>query len=72
MGATTITSYGETQAADRHQPQENTMKKYELTSESIVHLGKTLYRIKALVSFGSVGGNACAERVNKERMEGVA
>ena len=30
------------------------MKKFELTSESIVKLGKTLYRIRALVAFGDV------------------
>jgi len=30
------------------------MKKFELTSESVTFLGKTLFRIKALVSFGDV------------------
>lgn len=30
------------------------MKKFELTSESIVKFGKTLYRIRALVAFGDV------------------
>ena len=30
------------------------MKKFELTSESIVKLGKTLYRIRALMAFGDV------------------
>ena len=30
------------------------MKKYELTAESIVMLGRTLFRIKALVAFGDV------------------
>ena len=30
------------------------MKKYELTAESIVKFGRTLFRIKALVSFGNV------------------
>ena len=30
------------------------MKKYELTSETQDFMGRTLYRIKALVSFGDV------------------
>ena len=30
------------------------MKKFELTSEFVTFLGKTLFRIKALVSFGDV------------------
>lgn len=30
------------------------MKKFELTSETKVVLGKTLHRIKALISFGGV------------------
>ena len=30
------------------------MKKYELTAESIVKFGRTLFRIKALVAFGNV------------------
>ena len=30
------------------------MKKYELTAEFIEKLGKKLFRIKALISFGSV------------------
>lgn len=30
------------------------MKKYELTSETKVVFGKTLYRIRALLSFGNV------------------
>ena len=30
------------------------MKKFELTSESIVKFGRTLYRIRALVAFGNV------------------
>lgn len=29
-------------------------KKYKLTSEKIEHLGKTLYRIEALIDFGNV------------------
>jgi len=33
---------------------EEMTKKYELTSDSIVKNGRTLYRIKALVSFGDV------------------
>nr|DAL72567.1 MAG TPA: Putative transferase, nesg, ydcK, Structural Genomics.38A [Caudoviricetes sp.] len=30
------------------------MKKFELTSEFVTFLGKKLFRIKALVSFGDV------------------
>ena len=30
------------------------MKKYELTAESIVKFGRTLFRIKALVAFENV------------------
>lgn len=30
------------------------MKKYELTGETIVHLGHTLHRIRALISFNDV------------------
>ena len=32
------------------------MKKFELTSEFVTFLGKKLFRIKALISFGNVEG----------------
>ena len=36
------------------------MKKFELTTESITFLGSTLFRIKALISFGNVkAGELC-------------
>lgn len=42
------------------------MKKYELTAESIVKFGRTLYRIKALVAFGGVEEGELGGFVEKE------
>ena len=42
------------------------MKKFELTSETRVHLGTTLYRIKALISFGNVSAGDLGGFVEKE------
>ena len=42
------------------------MKKFELTSETRVYLGKTLYRIKALISFGNVSAGDLGGFVEKE------
>ena len=42
------------------------VKKYELTSETKVFLGKTLYRIKALVQFGNVNAGDLGGWVEKE------
>ena len=42
------------------------MKKFELTSETRVHLGKTLYRIKALISFRNVSAGDLGGFVEKE------
>ncbi len=42
------------------------MKKYELTSESMVFQGKELFRIKALVSFGNVKEGDMGGYIEKE------
>ena len=42
------------------------MKKYELTAESIVKFGRTLFRIKALVAFGDVEEGELGGFVEKE------
>mgnify|MGYP000783143203 CR=1 FL=1 len=42
------------------------MKKYELTAEFIEKLGKKLFRIKALISFGSVEAGELGGYVEKE------
>lgn len=42
------------------------MKKYELTSEFIVHVGHRLYRIKALKDFGSVKAGELGGWIEKE------
>ena len=42
------------------------MKKYELTAESIVKFGRTLFRIKALVAFGNVEEGEFGGFVEKE------
>ena len=42
------------------------MKKYELTAESIVKFGRTLFRIKALVAFGDVKEGELGGFVEKE------
>ena len=42
------------------------MKKYELTAESIVKFGRTLFRIKALVDFGNVEEGELGGFVEKE------
>ena len=42
------------------------MKKFELTSETRVHLGTTLYRIKALISFRNVSAGDLGGFVEKE------
>ena len=46
--------------------EEWTMKKFELTSETRVHLGTTLYRIKALISFRNVSAGDLGGFVEKE------
>ena len=42
------------------------MKKYELTAESIVKFGRTLFRIKALVAFENVKEGELGGFVEKE------
>jgi carbonic anhydrase/acetyltransferase-like protein (isoleucine patch superfamily) len=42
------------------------MKKYKLTNETIEHFGKTLYRIKALKSFGIVKKGELGGFIEKE------
>lgn len=42
------------------------MKKFELTSEFVTFLGKKLFRIKALVSFGDVEEGELGGFVEKE------
>lgn len=42
------------------------MKKYELTAEFIEQWGKKLFRIKALISFGSVEASELGGYVEKE------
>ena len=42
------------------------MKKFELTTESITFLGRTLFRIKALISFGSVKEGELGGYIEKE------
>ena len=42
------------------------MKKYELTAEFIEKWGKKLFRIKALISFGSVEAGELGGYVEKE------
>lgn len=42
------------------------MKKYELTAEFIEKWGKKLFRIKALISFGSVEAGKLGGYVEKE------
>ena len=42
------------------------MKKFELTSESVTFLGKTLFRIKALVSFGDVAEGELGGFIERE------
>ena len=42
------------------------MKKFELTSEFVTFLGKKLFRIKALVSFGDVKEGELGGLVEKE------
>ena len=42
------------------------MKKFELTTDTVLFLGKTLYRIKALVSFGSIEAGELGGFVEKE------
>ena len=42
------------------------MKKFEMTSESIVHIGRTLYRIKALIDFGNVKAGELGGYIEKE------
>ena len=41
-------------------------KKYELTSETKVSFGRTLYRIRALLSFGSVKAGDVGGWIEKE------
>ena len=43
------------------------MKKYELTAESIVKFGRTLFRIKALVAFGDVEEGELGGFIEKEK-----
>ena len=42
------------------------MKKFELTSEFVTFLGKTLFRIKALVSFGDVAEGELGGFIERE------
>lgn len=42
------------------------MKKYELTNEYIIYLGKKLYRIKALKNFGNVKAGELGGYIEKE------
>ena len=42
------------------------MKKFELTTESITFLGRTLFRIKALISFGNVKEGELGGYIEKE------
>ena len=42
------------------------MKKFELTTESITFLGRTLFRIKALISFGNVKAGELGGYIEKE------
>ena len=42
------------------------MKKYELTAEFIEKWGKKLFRIKALISFGSVEAGELGGYIEKE------
>ena len=42
------------------------MKKFELTQEAKIYLGKTLYRIKALISFGNVSAGDMGGWIEKE------
>lgn len=42
------------------------MKKFELTSESVTFLGKTLFRIKALASFGDVAEGELGGFIERE------
>lgn len=42
------------------------MKKYKLTSETKIHLGKTLYRIKALITFSIVKKGELGGFIEKE------
>ena len=42
------------------------MKKYELTTETKVVFGKTLYRIRALISFGNVEAGELGGWIEKE------
>ena len=41
-------------------------KKYELTTDSVVHFGRRLFRIKALVSFGNVSAGDIGGYIEKE------
>ena len=41
-------------------------KKYELTTETILFLGRKLFRIKALISFGNVSAGDLGGYVEKE------
>ena len=43
------------------------MKKFELTQETKLFLGKTLYRIKALISFGNVSAGDLGGWIEKEK-----
>lgn len=42
------------------------MKKFELTSETIINNGKTLYRIKALIDFSNIKAGELGGFVEKE------
>ena len=44
----------------------NMTNKYELTSETRVHFGRTLYRIRALLSFGGVKAGDLGGFIEKE------
>lgn len=42
------------------------MKKFELTTNTIMHLGKRLFQIKALISFGNVEEGDLGGYIEKE------
>ena len=42
------------------------MRKYELTTETMVIFGRTLYRIRALVAFGNVSAGELGGWIEKE------
>lgn len=43
------------------------MKKYELTTNTIVHMGRTLYQIKALMNFGIIRAGELGGYIESEK-----